>query len=147
MRMLRRLAVGAVAGAAATLPMSAVMLGARRAELMRRRQPPEEIVDRAAQRAGIDADRSTIQPIAVVSHFAFGAAAGALFGALARGPRRARMAEGVAFGSAVWFVSYRGWLPELGLMPDGERDEPARQTTMLVAHVVYGLVLGACAVR
>jgi uncharacterized membrane protein YagU involved in acid resistance len=139
--------MGAAAGAVATLPMSAVMLAARRADLMRRRQPPEEIVDRAAQHVGIDADRSTIQPVAVVTHFAFGAAAGALFGVLARGPRVARMAEGVAFGSAVWFVSYRGWLPELGLMPDGSRDEPARQTTMLVAHLAYGLVLGACAVR
>ena len=145
--MLRRVLTGAAAGCAATLPMSAVMVASRRGEIMRRRQPPEEIVDRAARHVGIDADRSTLRPVAVVSHFAFGAAAGALFGVLARGPRLARMAEGVAFGSAVWFVSYRGWLPELGLMPDGERDEPARQSTMLVAHLAYGLVLGAFAVR
>jgi hypothetical protein len=147
MTLLRRAVTGALAGCAATLPMSAVMLVARRGGIMHRRQPPEEIVDRAATRAGIAADRDTIQPVAVASHFAFGAAAGALFGLLARGPRLARTGEGVAFGSAVWFVSYRGWLPELGLMPEGERDEPERQATMLVAHVVYGLALGAFAVR
>jgi uncharacterized membrane protein YagU involved in acid resistance len=144
---LRRVLTGAVAGGAATVPMSAVMLAARRAHVMRSPQPPEEILERAAQRAGVPARRKDIRPLAVAAHLAFGAAAGAVFALLARGPRRARLVEGAAFGAGVWFVSYRGWLPELGLMPEGARDEPERQATMLVAHLVYGATLGAATVR
>jgi uncharacterized membrane protein YagU involved in acid resistance len=144
---MRRLLTGAVAGGAATVPMSAVMLAARRTRVMRSRQPPEEIVERASARAGLAAGPAELRPVAAAAHLAFGAAAGAVFALVARGPRIARLAEGLAFGAGVWFVSYRGWLPELGLMPDGARDEPERQATMLVAHLVYGAALGVVTVR
>jgi hypothetical protein len=127
--------------------MSAVMLVARRTGVMRSRQPPEEIVERASRRAGLPAGRDEIRPVAAAAHVAFGAAAGAVFALFARGPRIVRLAEGTAFGVGVWFVSYRGWLPELGLMPEGTRDEPARQATMLVAHLVYGATLGVATVH
>jgi hypothetical protein len=123
--------------------MSAVMLGARRLHVMRRRVPPEEIVEHAAEQADVDADRSAVQAAAVVAHFGFGAGAGALFGVVARGGRAAKVVEGVAFGLGVWTVSYRGWIPRAGLLAHASEDEPNRQATMIAAHVVYGAVLGA----
>jgi Family of unknown function (DUF6789)/Protein of unknown function (DUF1440) len=140
-----RALAGARAGLVATVPMSGVMLAARRLGIMQRRQPPEVMVDEAAGAAGADADRGTVQAVAVAAHFAFGAAAGALFGSLARGSMPARVAEGVGFGLLVWQVSYRGWIPRVGFMPHADHDEPGRRSTMFVAHVVYGATLGALA--
>jgi hypothetical protein len=137
--------VGARAGVVATVPMSGLMLGARRLGIMRRRQPPEVMVDETAEAAGTDADRGTVQALAVAAHFVFGAAAGAVFGSLARGPAPARVAEGVGFGLLVWQVSYRGWIPKVGFMPHADVDEPGRRSTMVAAHAVYGAVLGALA--
>ena len=120
------------------------MLAARRLGIMQRRQPPEVIVDEAVGAAGADADRGTVQAVAVAAHFAFGAAAGALFGSLARDPCRPG-SRGVGFGLLVWQVSYRGWIPRVGSMPHADRDEPGRRSTMFAAHVVYGATLGALA--
>ena len=51
--------------------------------------------------------------------------------------------QGIVFGSAVWFVSYMGWVPALGLMPPPHRDRPGRQLVMVLAHWIYGATLGA----
>jgi len=50
----------------------------------------------------------------------------------------------VLAASLVWFVSYQGWVPALGLLPPAHRDRPGRPATMLIAHWVYGATLGAC---
>jgi hypothetical protein len=39
-------------------------------------------------------------------------------------------------------VSYEGWVPAAGIMPPAHRDRPSRSATMVVAHAVYGAVLG-----
>jgi hypothetical protein len=44
---------------------------------------------------------------------------------------------------SVWALSYQGWVPALGILPPASRDQPGRQWTMVAAHVVYGVVLGA----
>jgi hypothetical protein len=47
--------------------------------------------------------------------------------------------------------SFPAWtrrrLPALGLMPPPRRDRPGRPTAMIVAHLVYGTVLGSLADR
>ncbi|HET8778196.1 MAG TPA: DUF6789 family protein [Candidatus Limnocylindria bacterium] len=143
----RGIAAGFLGGLGATLIMSAVMLAARRAGVTPR-LPPDKIAE-----AGIEqvkdgpSDEDEETAVATVSHFAFGAGAGALYGGLtARAaplPLPVALAAGLAFGSAVWLVSYQGWVPALGIMPPASRDHPGRVATMVVAHWVFGAALGA----
>jgi hypothetical protein len=88
-----------------------------------------------------------------VNHFAFGGACGALFGLAhevwrVRAPstsgvrgHRTPLLAGLAFGTAVWAVSYAGWVPAFGIMPAPQDDRPGRPTSMVVAHWVFGGVL------
>jgi hypothetical protein len=136
---------GALAGAAATLPMSAVMAAADSAGLMGK-QPPEVIVEKGMHRSGIHASEPAEDTVTLAAHFGFGAAAGALFGLLNRGVAHRRsiwVAEGIAFGLVVYAVSYKGWIPALNILPQPEHDRPGRQPSMIAAHVVFGAALGA----
>ena len=58
-------------------------------------------------------------------------------------PRVPGWLVGAVYGLGVWAVSYKGWIPALGILPPPERDRPGRPVIMVAAHVVYGLVLGA----
>jgi hypothetical protein len=49
----------------------------------------------------------------------------------------------VVYATAVYAISYLGWIPALNLMPAAGEDRPGRSVTMLVAHWVYGATLGA----
>ena len=79
--------------------------------------------------------------LATLTHVGFGAAAGSVFGVVA--PRRliARIPLGMAYGTAIWGVSYMGWVPALGIMPQADRDRRDRQMVMLAGHIVYGTAL------
>jgi hypothetical protein len=140
---IRKLEQGATAGALATAPMSAVMLAAQRLGLLGT-PPPQKITDAALD--GVDADppRKARMLLATVAHFGFGAAVGALYSLARPGrPSLARGAlEGAALGTAVWATSYVGVLPKLGIMPAPSDDRPGRPSTMVVAHWVFGAVLG-----
>jgi hypothetical protein len=143
------LARGAVAGGLATGAMTGVMLGAQRAGLLGK-MPPLRITERLFRRlhpATVRGRRKHV--LAAVSHLGFGIAAGALYGGLAgrMGDRRPSLLGALGFGGLVWAGSYAGWLPRLGLMPPPHRDRPGRQSTMLLAHLVYGAVLFALAHR
>jgi hypothetical protein len=136
---------GALAGFVGTVTMSAAMLAARNSGLMGR-LPPERIThktlfgSRLRHRASPQKDA-----MATLLHFGFGAGAGALFTVLHRRlrPPISPLLQGIVFGSAVWFVSYMGWAPALGLMPPPYRDRPDRQLVMVLAHWIYGATLGA----
>ncbi len=136
---------GAIGGGLATVAMSLVMLGARRVGLVGE-LPPERMVavalDAADQRARKGRARDAL---AVVLHVGFGVTTGALFGILYRRLRLPvpALPQGMIYGSLVWLVSYMGWIPALGLMPVATRDEPRRPVVMVLAHEVYGAVLGA----
>jgi hypothetical protein len=141
---------GAAAGVVATAAMSAVMLAAERTGVMSR-MPPHEIASRAVARTPLrdDIGATARRDLGWIAHFGFGAALGAAFG-LARGrivPQGSAVPQSMAFGAAVWLVSYLGWLPAMGLMPPATDDEPNRQPTMLLAHTVFGAVLGPVADR
>ncbi|MDB5213650.1 MAG: hypothetical protein JWO86_1577 [Myxococcaceae bacterium] len=145
---------GFAGGLIATVAMSAVMLGAQKAGLLGR-MPPRRITDALLGALGVH--RKTPEParraLATINHFAFGGASGALFGLAhaawrvrvsnASGVRghRAPLLAGLAFGTAVWAVSYAGWVPRLGIMPMPHQDRPGRPMTMVVAHWVFGAVL------
>lgn len=139
---------GALAGAVATLPMSAVMLAAGRAGLMGK-QPPELIAETAFGAAGVRPAEWVSNVAGTAAHIGFGAAAGALFGLMHR--RRELPVPpavlGMGFGLLVYTVSYEGWVPALTALPSPEHDRPGRQPSMIAAHLVYGAVLGALAER
>ncbi len=140
---------GAGAGAAATLPMSAVMLGAGKAGLIGE-QPPETIVESALGAIGLPIpDKKTEEPLVVAAHIGYGMLAGAAFGLLWRraGVRLPSALVGGAYGLLLWALSYEGWIPALHIMPPPERDRPGRPPAMIAAHAVYGAALGALADR
>lgn len=140
---MRTLARGFLAGAVATVGMSGLMFAGRRLGLLGR-MPPEKITAHALDRLGISRSRKQQDVLASVVHIGFGAGAGALFAPLARAARLplSRPLQGALFGTAVWAVSYRGWVPALGIMPPPGRDRPGRPEVMLAAHWVYGALLG-----
>ncbi len=138
-----------VAGAIATVPMSAIMLLAGEMGAMGK-QPPEEITEDLLDAAHVPhRSERREKALTVVGHLAYGMGMGALFGILRSKVRLPAPPEvqGMAFGLAVWAVSYEGWVPAAGIMPPPESDRPGRPESMIVAHLVYGAALGALLAR
>ena len=140
---------GAIAGLGATIVMSAAMLAARRAGLTRT-LPPERIAEAAIEEATDRPARPVERTfVASVAHLGFGAAAGAVFGVIRHAAgirgRVASVAGALLFANIVYLTSYQGWVPALRIMPPASRDDTGRVGTMVVAHWVYGAMLGALA--
>lgn len=137
---LRRALLGATAGIAATIPMTAVFAVTKAAGLLGE-PPPRKLTRRILTLVGHRPRGSTLDLLTAVAHVGYGAACGTLFGLL---PRPARSVTGGAlFGVAVWAASYLGWIPKVRLMPPPSRDRAGRPTSMVLAHLVYGASLGA----
>lgn len=141
-------AQGAGAGVAGTAAMTGVLLAARAAGLLGE-LPPRRITDAALGAADVHGlSPAARRGLAIVAHFGFGAAMGAVFGALRppgmRGAGR-RAAAGAVFGLALYAASYAGWIPALGILPPPHRDVPGRPAATVAGHLVYGGVLGAIA--
>ena len=137
--------LGAGRGAAATVAMSVPLLLASPSDEMGA-QPPKRITLEAARAAGVEPGTEAGRNLAsTLAHLAFGAGVGAAFSVLRRRfrPPVPSVVQGLAYGLAVWAVSYKGWVPALGIMPPSQHDLPVRRRTNLVAHLVYGGVLGA----
>ncbi|MEZ4552489.1 MAG: DUF1440 domain-containing protein [Dehalococcoidia bacterium] len=142
---------GAVAGAAATAPMTLFMTLAHRALPMTERYPlpPRQVTERASERSGVELPRTEGRTLAVtlLAHFAYGAATGALYGSRppAAVPKKtlAAAVDGALFGLVVWDVSYLGLLPALGLLPPATLHPWRRNALMISAHIVWGGSLGA----
>ena len=133
---------GATGGAIATVAMSAVMIAGERSGLMGE-QPPTTVTRFALGAAGVDQPSPPATLLSPVMHLAFGALSGGVFGVVRRlAPSVPGEVLGVCFGLAVWAVSYKGWIPALGILPAPEDDRPGRPIVMVLAHVVYGLALG-----
>jgi putative membrane protein len=79
------------------------------------------------------------EPAGQVVHYAYGTAAGAVYGAMAEHWEDARTGEGTAFGAILWAVSDEVAVPALGLSK-GPREYPLRTHAMaLASHLVYGV--------
>jgi putative membrane protein len=143
------LLAGSLAGLAATLPMTWVM------ELLHRRLPPEEryplppreIAMALAGQAGIQEELSEPQRLGLTlaGHFAYGAAAGALYVPLAQALPAPSALAGAGYGLAVWAGSYLGLLPGLGILRPATEHPVRRTALMITAHLVWGLALGVLA--
>jgi uncharacterized membrane protein YagU involved in acid resistance len=138
--------LGALAGLVATVPMSLAM------KAMHEQLPPEEqyplppraITEELAARAGVrgEMDEGEREAATWANHFGYGAACGALYGALAANRRVPPLAAGVGFGLTVWAGSYLGWLPAAGILRPATEHPPRRNALMIAAHVVWGAGLG-----
>jgi hypothetical protein len=150
---------GLISGLAATAPMTAAM------ELLHRRLPPHEryplpprqITQRLTRKVGVE--RELDEPghwaLSLVSHFAYGGAAGGVYAYAAerlipRSPQRGASVPPVAWGAGfgavyglmVWAASYLGLLPAAGLMAPATRHPARRNALMIVAHLIWGATLG-----
>jgi uncharacterized membrane protein YagU involved in acid resistance len=127
-----RLALGGIAGFVATMAMTSAMARMHRFLPERERYPlpPREITERV-----IGGSDEAVRDTAMVAHFVYGGACGALVAAAgaATGP-----AAGAASGAAIWAGSYFGWVPALGILKPASDHPTGRNALMVAAHLVWG---------
>lgn len=137
---------GAAAGCIATAPMTWAMevMHRRLPERERYPLPPRQIATRVAEEAGVKnhLDERQRLGLTLAAHFGMGAAAGALYGLIARHQPLPAPLAGAAFGIAVWAGNYLGLLPALGVLRPATEHPPRRTALMVAAHLVWGAVLG-----
>ena len=136
---------GVVAGVLATAPMTAVMVALNRRLPPNRAVPPGEITGRVAARAHVREHLSDEQmkELSLFAHFAYGGAAGAVLGPAQHLIVLPGWLVGMFYGLFVWAASYIGFLPALHLTRPVQNEPPSRHVMMIVAHLVWGAVLGA----
>ena len=140
---MNRILLGALAGLAATGPMTLAMK-LMHEQLPREERyplPPRQVTEGLAEKAGVNErlDEEEREAATWVSHFAYGATCGAIYGAVSgeKTDEHALLA-GVGFGLAVWAGSYLGWLPAAGIISPAT-EHPARRTALMIAaHAVWG---------
>ena len=146
---MNKIIAGALAGFAATVPMSAVMWGLHRRLPFWERYPlpPRQITEEITERAGVrhHLNEEARQGITATSHFAYGAAAGALYALVAEKIKEPPIAKGIVFGLGMWTISYLGWLPSVRILPSATEQPPRRNGLMILAHIVWGATLGILA--
>ncbi|HEX8285383.1 MAG TPA: DUF6789 family protein [Pyrinomonadaceae bacterium] len=145
---MNRILLGALAGLAATAPMTLAMK-LMHEQLPREERyplPPRQVTEGVAEKAGVNKQLGEDEREAATwaSHFAYGTACGALYGALAGGRADSHpLLAGVGFGVAVWAGSYLGWLPAAGIIAPATEHPARRNALMIAAHVVWGATTGA----
>jgi putative membrane protein len=72
-------------------------------------------------------------------HWRFGAAAGAVYGALAEYFPAATAKEGASFGMALEALTHETALPALGLSAEPEDQTTRERASEMTSHVVYGI--------
>ena len=144
-----RLSIGLCAGLLATLPMTLVMLIWHRLLPVQEQQPlpPEQVTSDMVEKAGAEDSigRTDRRTFAWLLHFGFGAATGALYIGIADRLTRPAPVTGILFGFIVWAGSYFGWLPAFNIRGAARDQSASRNALMLVAHIVWGIVVGALA--
>ena len=76
-------------------------------------------------------------------HYAFGAAAGAIYGALAAAAPRITAGAGAPYGATVFLTAGEIGVPMLGLARRPTTYPPARHAAAFATHLVFGLTLEA----
>jgi uncharacterized membrane protein YagU involved in acid resistance len=142
---MRSVANGITSGFVATVPMTAVMLLSK--EVLRghgrKSVPPQQITDKIVNRSDLPVPGLRHQVLASLSHFGFGAAAGAAYEPLKKWLPGPPAAKGTIFGALVWSISYGALLPALRLQPQAQDQPRGRNIAMILAHLVWGASLGA----
>lgn len=123
-----------IRGLVATAAMSSSFLARPRLA------PPPKVVSESLAR-NVELDPGGLAAPArhagwIAAHAGFGVALSLTHALLPR-PR-----SGVTFGAAVWLLAYGVTLPTLGLYPRADRDDRVRCGAGIVAHLIFGSVLG-----
>lgn len=132
---MNKILIGALAGFAATIPMTVLMLEWHRRLPVEERYPlpPREIFDELTERAKLNDDLTENQKtnLSLAGHFAYGTITGAfyvpLIAALSDKPN---IINGAVYGATVWAVSYLGWLPVFQILKPAT-DHPAERVSTL----------------
>jgi len=140
---------GAIAGTLATVPMTWVMVTLHRRLPRHERYPlpPASITAELADRSGAEewVEGRNLLGATLAAHFAYGAAVGALYPAVAElaraRPLMHHVAAGAAYGVGVWALSYLGWIPALRILPPATQHPPRRNAVMILAHIMWGATL------
>ena len=130
------LLAGAIGGIAATAAKSL----AEKFYPPRVHGEPEPPAVLAENLAGHPLDSDTRIAASEAIHWAFGAAAGAAYGALAEFYPAATAKEGATFGLALMSLTHEGALPALGLSAPSEEQTTREHTSEAASHVLYGVV-------
>lgn len=127
---MRRVALGALAGLAATMAMTVFMQRAHRQLPPSERYPlpPRELTERMVS-------TPDLPTTTMLSHFSYGALAGVLYAMLPKRP------AGVVYGPLVWTASYLGWIPATRRLCSAVDHPAQRNALMICAHLVWGATL------
>jgi hypothetical protein len=101
---------------------------------------PREIVDAGSVQMDMPLSNETAKDVTALTHFAYGAAMGALIAAVNPDPGRR---GGPLAGSAVWLASYMGWIPAVGTLEPATRHPARRNALMIAVHLVWGAATAA----
>lgn len=96
----------------------------------------EAVVDRPLTRAEKRVGGSVL-------HYAFGAVAGAMYGAAAERSSAATQGFGLPFGATVWLAADEIGLPLAGMAAPPTEYRASRHATALGTHLVYGVTVEA----
>jgi len=138
---------GAIAGTAATIPMTVLMVYMHRRipASERKTLPPKQITKEVVSGLGaqdmVD-EKTELETMSAASHLAYGAASGAAYALIAPLVDLPPAMKGTLFGLAVWTGSYLGWLPMAGVRQSATKRPMSESAMMIAAHIVFGMFLG-----
>jgi putative membrane protein len=125
--------IGGLAGAGAKLLAEKVFPPREESRI----SPPVALVERAAGHPLTEEQRSMAES---AIHWGFGAAAGAVYGAMAEEEPTLGAWKGAAFGLALNRLTHEAVLPKLGVVPAKSAQAPQERLSEWVTHAVYGVV-------
>jgi putative membrane protein len=100
-------------------------------------EPPDVLVDKLT---GHHLEGASKTAATESIHWAFGALAGAAYGAAVEFYPAASSKEGASFGLALATLTHGGALPAMGLAAEPEEQTSRERTSEMSTHVVFGLV-------
>ena len=136
----RSLAKGLLAGLIGGLVATAAKTFAEKIYPPRTHGEPEPPAVLAEKVAGHPLAGTQKEVSAETIHWAFGALAGAAYGALAEYYPAATSKDGAGFGTALASLTHANALPAMGLSAEPEQQTPREKTSEMATHVVYGIV-------
>ncbi len=137
-----RLLIGAIAGFVGTMAMTSAMRRLHQLLPEEERYPltPREIIDSVAEKAEVELGNEGAKDATLAGHFLYGAACGAMLGAI--DPRMGR-GSGALAGLGIWFGSYLGWIPAARILKPATEHPARRNLLMIGVHLVWGWTTAA----
>lgn len=104
--------------------------------------PPSQLTATIENKFGMNPKSQTAHAnMTMISHFLYGAGTGLLYSQTMGRMNGNAMVKGAMFGLGVWTASYLGWIPAMNLEPKAKKMNSARNSMMVISHLVWGLSL------